>query len=327
MIDPVALLAFGLVFLGTSLALSGLLGAVLRCGRFLRPGSGPLARRRAATLVLALPPILALGLVLVLAAESAQKLASGTDHCLDHGHHLHLCLVHGGDWASRPLAVAFVAVLVVVMTLRSGRRAVELLLGQRAARSFKRLGRPLTADGLCRVVPSSQTFAFALGVLEPVVAVSSRTWANLAPGHRQALLAHERAHVDRRDLIARELLWTASLFGLPATVRHALSLWQLASEQLCDRQAAGAAGGPGVVAEAILAVARLCKTPPPLPPAALGADSFVVERIESLLSDEPESATAAARLLDAGVLCGLVFILGCALFSEPLHHLLETFLG
>jgi hypothetical protein len=225
------------------------------------------------------------------------------------------------------LAATLPLLLAVWLIIRLARRLADLVAAQRAARDLRRLGQPISEDGLCRIVPSPEPFAFAVGIFEPVVAVSPPLWDKLTFGQRQVLLAHERAHVNRRDLLVSQILWAASLFGAPTTGRTALSLWELTSELLCDREAVLAAGRPSIVADAILAVARMRKRPTALPLTAVGAHGYVMERIESLLREEPDGAPAAARLSTLGWLGVALFLFGCTVFSEPLHHLLETLLG
>lgn len=331
MIDPTGLAAFALVFLGATWAFSVFLGPGLLNDRFRGPVSGPLTERRAATLALVLPPVLALGLIVVLVFESYMELRSGTDHCLEHSHHLHLCLLHGGDFASRPVASALLILATWTFIFRIARRLADVVAAHGVARDVRAVGQRVSEDALCHVVPSSEPFAFAVGIFNPVVAVSSAAWDPLEQEQRHALLAHERAHVDRHDLLTRELLWIASLLSFPPVGRNALSLWTLASERLCDRYAVNASGKASVVAAAILAVARMRlrtrREAVTVPSMALGADSFVTERIESLLREEPDGARTAARLSSAGLLGFGLFLLCCACLSEPLHHLLETLLG
>jgi hypothetical protein len=92
-----------------------------------------------------------------------------------------------------------------------------------------------------KVVESPQRFAYCVGLLKPALLVS-RGVLDLPPAQRDAVIAHEAAHAERRDNLRR---WVArvSLWPLP---RRA-SDWLLrpladANEQACDRIASDACG-------------------------------------------------------------------------------------
>ena len=132
-------IAFGAVFVGISLGLSLFFSvALLLWGPFLRR-MGPWVERRAATAALVLPPVLAFGLVAVLAVDSVRALSDGTDHCLDHAHHLHLCLMHGGAWGAHPWALCLVISSAIFVAVRFTLSAWAHLGAQR----FAEMGFPL----------------------------------------------------------------------------------------------------------------------------------------------------------------------------------------
>lgn len=321
-----SLVAFGVVFVGTSLVLSALFTMPLFVvARRLRR-MGPWVERRAAAAALLLPPLLAFGLVAVLAVGSALALRNGTDHCLDHSHHLHLCLVHGVGWASRPWALCVVISLATFVAVRSALSAWVHWGAQRSVSRLRAVGARLDQPG-CYLVPSAERFAFTAGLLSPTVVLSSAAWDVLEPDQRDAVLAHELAHVANGDLWLRATLGVAAAMGVPFSVSRALRLWELSAERICDRHAALAVERPSTVASAMLAFVQ--GTPPKLAPegAVFAAMSHVPERVESVLSEEPGGEKHSRQLMIAAALAAAIFTGACGLFAEQLHHTLETILG
>lgn len=318
--------AFGVVFVGVSLTLSACFTLALLVFAPALRRMGPWVERRAATAAILLPPLLALGVVAVLAISSAIALLNGTDHCLDHSHHLHLCLRHGMAWASRPWALCLVISLATFVVVRSSLSAWAHWGAQRAASRLRALGTQLKRPG-CYLVPSRERFAFTAGLLDPTVVLSSAAWDALDTDQREAVLAHELAHVAHGDVRLRAALGLLAALGVPILVNHTLRLWELASERICDRQAAEVVQRPTTVASAMLALIQA--TPPKLAPegAVFAAVSHVPERVESVLRDEPGGEGPSRRLMLAAALASAVFTMACGLLSEPLHHALETILG
>lgn len=322
-----SLIAFGLVFLSTSLAASLLLGIILRLASGRLRAMGAWSERRAATLMLVIPPLLASLLVGVLAADSAIALLAGTDHCGDHSHHLHICLVHGAAWATRPFAVELLVVLGVFVSVRLAQLSWSHARAQRAAWRFRRLGEPVGGDDRAVLVPLDEPMVFTAGALSPTVVISRGAWVGLGEEERHAVLAHELAHVAGGDIWRRAVLAALSCFAAPGFATCALRLWDRAAERICDRNAAQVVGQPSVVAQAILTLARgMGRTPVPAG-AVFAAACDVTDRVHSLLDGEPDGARAASRLLWWTLVGALGVAVAAAVWSADLHHFLETILG
>ena len=322
-----SLIAFALVFLAASALISLLLGIGLRRGEHRIRILGARAEQRAATLTLGGPPVLALVLVGCLAAHSARSLLAGTDHCEAHAHHLHLCLVHGEAWMTRPWAVALLAVVAGFVVVRLLQIAWAHVDAQRAAWRFRRMGEPLAEAHRCVVVPLDEPLVFTAGALSPTVVISRGAWARLNPNERQAVIEHELAHIANGDLWRRALLAIAACFAAPGRAAFALRLWDRSAERICDRQAADAVGRPTVVAGAIVALARGMSRRGVPAGAVFAAACSITERVHSLLNAEPDGAGSATRLSWWFFGAGVGLALASAAFSEPLHHVLETILG
>jgi Zn-dependent protease with chaperone function len=320
-----SLVAFGVVFVGASVVLSMLFNVLLVAFAPLLRRQGPWAERRAAAAALALPSLLAAGLVAVLAVGSALAICNGTDHCLDHSHHLHLCVRHGMAWASRPWALTLVLSVVTFVAVRSVLSGWAHFRAQRAASRLRRVGVLLGQPG-CYLVPSPERFAFTAGLFAPTVVVSTAAWDALDEGQRGAVLAHELGHVANRDLWIRALLGLAASFGVPFLVTRALRLWEVSAERICDRRAA-TVERPSTVAGAMLSLARSTSSKLAPEGAVFAAASHVQARVESLLRDEPGGERLSLALSIAAASTAIVLTIAGALWFGPLHHLLETILG
>lgn len=320
------LIAFGLVFASVSLTLSLSLNAVLLLAKPRLRRRGAWVERRAATAALLLPPLLALAVVTALAMESMLALAAGTDHCLGHDHHLHLCVRHGAAWLSRPWALSLVAATSTFVAVRFGLACWAHLLAQRAANRLRSVGTTL-GDPRAYLVPSPERFAFTAGLASPAVIISQGAWDALQPGERDAIVTHELAHLAHGDLWRRAALGFAASLGVPLLSSQTLRFWELAAERLCDHEAVLLVDRPSTVASAMLALAR--GTPLPLAPAGavFAAANDVPQRIESVLREEPSGRPASRRLAFLLTFAALSLAVACAVFAAPLHHALETLLG
>ncbi len=284
-------------------------------------GQSP-ARRYRAALAFALAPLPAATLIVLLVLlPGVLGLAwSGADHCLRHADHAHLCLVHGLEvaavWLAVPLLVAL-AWIGVAALLRQGRDAPAT----RALRALEAVARP-HGDGdpsLC-MVDSDSPLALTHGRWRPRTLVSRALARALAPDEWAALVAHERAHVRRAEPRWRWLAQLGSTPLAPSTRRQVLAELVLASEQICDAEAARRTD-PLAVARAILHVERLMAgTPAPAFSTVGIADGGVTARIDSLLADAAPTPTASrAGVWAVGV--GLLALAG--LLGSTMHHVAE----
>jgi len=131
-----------------------------------------------------------------------------------------------------------------------------------------------------------------LGWLKPVVLVPAAAFLALSPEALEALLAHELAHVRRRDFLANlfQTLAEALLFYHPA-------VWWLSRrirqerEHCCDDAAVQTCGDPILYASALVGLEELRTRPnliPDLAPAASGGQ--LMSRIQRLLRPNPAHA-------------------------------------
>ena len=281
--------------------------------------TAPSTRYRAA-LVFALAPLpLATTLVLlVLLPGVVGLLFAGADHCLRHPDHAHLCLVHGGEVARLWIAVALGLALAwsggaALLRDRRDRPAM------RALRALEALAEPGDAADL-RLVDSETPLALTHGRWRPRTLVSRTLARSLAPDEWDALVAHERAHVRRAEPLWRWLAQLGSTPLPPSTRRAVLAELVLASEEICDAEAA-ARTDRRAVANAILRVEHLMAGAPRPAFSMVGiADGGVAARIDTLLATAPPDPAPRAAVVWA-VGAGLLAVAGVV--GSGLHHAAE----
>lgn len=228
---------------------------------------------------------------------------------------------------SQPWVVALIAVVLCFVAVRFIQILWAHVDAQRAAWRFRRMGEPLaTADG-CVVVPLDDAMIFTAGALSPTVVISRGAWNGLNSEERQAVLEHELTHIANGDLWRRALLAFLACFAAPGLASFALRLWDGSAERICDRRAAEVVGRPSIVAGAIVALARGMSRGRAPAGAVFAAACSITERVHSLLDGESDGGQSATRLMGWSLVGGIGVALASALFSEQLHHLLETILG
>ena len=324
MIAAGSLVGFVLAFVLLAWALSAAAAGVVRSSRRRLAAAGPAAERRAAALALLAPPLLALAVVVSIGVTPFHR----ADHCEVHGHHLHLCMTHGAAWASQPFAVAIVTGVLAMLAIRAGSGIGALVRTRRAVQALARTGSHRRVAGIDVVVaPFERRLSFTAGVRTPRIFLSTAVWDRLDEDERAALLAHEVAHARGRDVLWGMVLAAAAALGAPGLARSLRQRWRAATERLRDRQAAEVVGDPALVGAALLAVARV-----PAAPAFAGAldataDGELTERVDALLANGGDGADGARRIARVVVPALVGLTLAQAVWSEPLHHALETVLA
>jgi Zn-dependent protease with chaperone function len=198
------------------------------------------------------------------------------------------------------LALLSLAATVLLLAVRS---IVATVAADRAARRLCRTGEVRVIAGQRVVVlPDGLPRAFCVGLVRPVIVLSSGTLARLRPVEVEAVIGHESAHVRRRDplRVAALGILADALFFLPV-VRRLADRHATLAEISADAVAAGRAGRPA------LARALLLFTEAARPAVGVGIDS---QRLDALL-DRPSRFTLSAGTI-LGTSIALVLIGGLA---------------
>lgn len=273
---------------------------------------GPVARAEASAWLALLPAVVALGLVAAVSVPSAlYGLGLGADHCFGHEHHPHVCLWHG---AVLPAWLAWIgAVGWAGSTVRLGQVVTGLVRAERLATSLASLG--VLRHGV-HVVPATLAVCHAVGLVRPRVVVSQAVVDGLTEPELRAVVAHERAHVDRADPRWSALLAFAGAVA-PLTAGVWTASWRDATEEVADDAAASVTDG-ATVAQALVAVARLRL-------ATVPGFSFVggglERRVLRLLSGPSASRASVVNGGAFAMVLAATAIVSAA--HEPLHHLAE----
>jgi len=255
----------------------------------------------------------------VVLAGLAAAATIGPEHCLSHLHHTHLCPVHFPH--ARTAATVPGLFFLCALLLRGARllRAERRLAGQ--VRELTALGHPDGAAPRLVRIPTQRPVCLTAGILRPRVLVSQGFARALPPCELEAAVAHEDAHVRRRDPLALLLLSLAGLAAPPSFVRAVLAVYRPAVEEAADAEAAREAGNAATLASALVSVARLSLR---APAGALGIGEPSLEvRVRRLLEPGGQR-TAAPRMLAVAVALGLAAAALSLALSAPLHHAVES---
>ncbi len=293
---------------------------------WMRPRLDPLPAWVRARLVFALvaaPVTVGVALsVLALLPGVAAALAPALDHCTHHDdHHFHLCLVHGPTAINLGRMSLVLGVIATPVTFRVAYAMVRLLRGHRLLWALRRSARPSIAD--YDEVAAEAPFAVTAGLWRPRVYVTSGLLRLLDGTSRAAVLAHEAAHVRRRDPLTKLVAELLGACHLPTTRQTLLANLSLSCEQACDEAAAASIGDRTAVADALVKLGRLVSDACPSQAAvARFGEGSITARVHALLeAPKPAPWLPSARLTLA---TGLVL---ATLLSAPLHHVTETVLG
>lgn len=283
----------------------------------------PTTRAQILALTALAPTALALVFTLLCFVPSIEaSLGFATDHCLHHQDgHAHFCFVHH-PVLHEPIAWVAVILLLGAAIGTVGRQLLLMLGAHRLAARLTSVGQvhPVLR---ATVVNTSVPFAASVGFTRPRIFISDSLVRALPADQLAAVIAHESAHIARRDNLWRSVLQTLAVVNLPRVRRRLLDSFALSCEQACDEDAATRVGDRLTVADAIISVERLFGHIPLSPHAAHFGEGDIATRVEALLH-APQRALANSRRV-------VVLICSAAALSivaaDPLHHATETLLG
>ncbi|UYZ63220.1 M56 family metallopeptidase [Hymenobacter weizhouensis] len=161
-----------------------------------------------------------------------------------------------------------------------------------------------------------------VGYLRPVVLLPLGTVSGLSTAYLEAILAHELAHVQRRDYVLNLVQSVAeTLFFYHPAVWFITACLRTERENCCDDIATSLVGGnPLTVARALAALAELSaapETPTQLALSALGPDGSVLGRIRRLVQGRTAPTFSEGVLAACVVLGGLVLLTSAVALADP----------
>jgi beta-lactamase regulating signal transducer with metallopeptidase domain len=188
----------------------------------------------------------------------------------------------------------------------------------------------VTLDGWTRpayVVTTSFPIVAVVGAFRPKLLIARSVLEQCPADELAAILAHERAHVERRDNLARLLFAVTPdlLSWLPVSKRITVA-WHDAAEESADESTASLGErGRVLLAQALIRVARMVPTgssPAIVPASALYRGENIERRVRRLLDPiEPVSIRWTRRQRRA---IRATFMTSCVLALEAIHHVVEA---
>ncbi len=290
----------------------------------------PRARHRGLVLFAGLPALIA-GVLMLSASLPAivSLVVPGFDHCTvhddAHAHaHAHLCFVHlpkmGVNTAVALLLVFLISYSMLRIALASLRIVRTLqVLDVLAATGERRRDLGVT------IVESARPLCLAAGLLRPRILLSRGFAESLTADERVVVLAHERAHVERRDALVASMVRALASLHLPSAARWLVRELEVAAEQACDEAAGRVVGDRLAVASAILAVERAVQdaSAQQFAEVAVAFGQRAIERrVESLLSEPGSVRSLRTPLAWFGAAA-----IGVLATTTELHHLTESLLS
>jgi len=195
------------------------------------------------------------------------------------------------------------AILVAASLWRATRIA---LATRRLVREWLETGEPIALPGISRpalAVSSSFPVVAVVGIARPTLVIARSVLQACSPEELDAVLAHEKGHIDRRDNLRRLLMHAApdAVTWIPGSARLA-STWRAAIEEAADDEAA-AAGEAGrlALAAALVKIAKLAAGMPLqqlMPVSTVYCGDSINTRVRRLL--EPREGAGGAGVLDGG---------------------------
>jgi len=285
---------------------SALVGAALIAGRRRLARLEPSAQSRIALAAAVAPAFL--GAVFVGGVSYDRVLSGPADFCLP----LH-------DSAAPSLILLLSVAILAGRVLTYGIQTIVVIL--RAVRlSLVLSGASYKAFMDCLVLPVEEPQAYVLGILKPRVYVSQGLLEQTNEDDLAPVLAHERAHVTRRDPLRRLIASAGLVLHLPGIAHLLNRLLTRTQEMAADAEAARTVGDRARVAEALVRFARLRG---PVRAAAMEFGSGDLEaRVRELL--DPRQRRGLSTVALAG--CSAALCLLALFAAHGLHYLAQALL-
>ena len=259
---------------------------------------------------------------IAIVAVFAPSLGWIADHCgiapSVHAHP-HVCTIH-------PVVDLPAVTLIAVGGFLAARLAfavvAQLRAWGRAQLRLRALVRQSSAgERGARVLPIGEPQAFVLGLVRPTLFVTEGLASGAGRDHLDAVLAHERAHIDRRDPLRRYLANFGLAFHLPLIAGEISAALGEAQELAADHRAAREVGARRV-AHALVALSRSSAR---VPRHAFGFSVTDLEtRVMALLETGPRPDQPRRRTV---AIAALLAVVAVAATAESVHHGLESLLG
>ena len=272
-----------------------------------------------------LPALLGLIVLLVVLLPSfAHLLGIATDHCLEHGHHGHLCLVHSPLFLGNAIELVFLLVSGMFFSVKLSSIGLRYVRGYQSLSALWSLSDRESQRNYC-LLSSHRYFAFTAGLIRPRIFISRRLADELDHDEFNAVLMHEENHRRRYDGLRKLCAQVLSLAHFGTTRSALLNDLELAIEQAADDYAAKALGNRFTVAEAIVKMSRLSILTGPHSGIVTAFNTADPTRRVLALLNPPISHNRSWSVLGFAVL--MAICLSGFMAADFLHHGVESIFG
>tara|TARA_R110000824_G_scaffold399102_1_gene604025 strand:+ start:69201 stop:70208 length:1008 start_codon:yes stop_codon:yes gene_type:complete len=275
-------------------------------------------------------PILTVFIILFLALLPSLFQITGisNDHCLGHIEgHLHFCLAH----RNAPVNSLFVWIPAIIFLAHLSYIALNFLVDICETVRFKNKLSSLIPESEKDIVvlDTNTPLALSCGLLKQTIYLSKGLLKCLTEEEKNIIIAHEKAHIWRRDALAKLFSRSLSLMHFPGTRSSLLNHLTLACEQSCDNAAAEKNGDNKKVAELLLKVERLYQghffTSSSLASSLLDQPSNLLpDRIQSLVAEQHYPSIVLPLILSISLL-SFSLLIGHEFIHDALEHLIFLF--
>lgn len=284
--------------------------------RLLMRDAGPTQRATSILIYALLGPATAT-LVIVLLNNPLLISALLPVHC-----HGDMCAPHAPELAaSAGVGAALISVVTIACALLAGVLYYGLQRQLQRVRALDVLSAAPTEQDY-RIIESAAPLAWCSGLWRPQIYVSRGLLELLQPQQLAVVLAHEQAHVLRRDNLRKLLLHWATLFW-PGRIRsQAQADYSAACEQLCDAIAARRVRDPALVMDTIGLFGTGAATQQKRLQTAFAAQ-FVEARMTALR----EAPVTSWLAVYGWCLIAIVWVAQVGLLTRLAHPLIESLAG
>lgn len=184
------------------------------------------------------------------------------------------------------------------------------------------LGKQLGLNAAIRLFESALVRTpMSIGWIKPVVLFPVGLINRLSPGEVEAILAHELAHIARRDWIFNLLqAFVEALFYYHPAIWWVSAVVRRERENCCDDAALAATGNPLIFAKALVQVQELA-TPAPRLALGIGGSSrrrpLLLERVRRILNQPQQKSQVMEKMTATAILLALLMIIGLRANTPP----------
>ncbi len=225
--------------------------------------------------------------------------------------------------------LALLSGLTVLFAILATWKTVRLITSDSALGRLVRHCRQWTVRGAEQVTVLDTTYPVAAvaGVFHPRLLISARVLRECTRDEIASIVAHERAHMRRRDNLARAFLSALPDRWLsPVTNRAIERAWTRAAEEAADSEAAGRAGAQrAALAATLIRVARMADEAPPswMPQLAFYQGTDLEHRVRTLLAAPRLDSSGIVVAEVATIAFALAAVAGALVLAPSLHALME----